>query len=363
MRVLRIFHGGGIEAYQRRDEEIASLGHDVTLVVPRVFRELPEPTVATARSGVISVRPIGLYGWKRNPFYFYSPFVLANILRAGSFDVIDMHEEPYSLAALSIAFGRALSRTDAKVVFRSSQNVLKRYPVPFRSIERAIYKMAAAAYVPSDDAKAVLERKGFSKQVEVIGNGVEVPSLARRPPSGQQLCVAYVGRLDERKGIVDLLEAVAVAESPLRLVVMGSGELLPRLRQIASARGVDDRVEWLGAVSHSGVIERLLMSDVICVPSRVLPGWSEQFSRALVEGMAAGCVPLVSSSGAIGAVAGPEFPSFPWGDVPQLARELDRLAAMGRDALVELGARASEIAAEKYSWRVTSARIAGLYSA
>jgi glycosyltransferase involved in cell wall biosynthesis len=361
LRILRIFHGGGVPAYQRRDEEISALGHEVHLLTPKTFRELPTITYSEIRSDVIRVTPIGLYGIKQNPLFFYNPIRLAHIFRGFKPHVLDMHEEPYSLAAASVLVGRWVSGVKCKVVFRSSQNELKSYPFPFSAVQKWVFKTSAEAYVPSAQASEVLRQKGFDKGITVVGNGVAVPDEPlTEARSSSKLEVVCVGRLIERKGVQDLVEAVVSSNVPINLTIVGSGPMEEQLRRLSEASlSTSAKVVFKGAVSIEEAAEIMCQSDVICVPSHELDGWSEQFSRALVEGMANFCVPLVSSSGALPEIAGGITPPFRWGDIQELTHGLEALANSGD--LQGLKRLAHEHAVRNYSWQATSRSILAIY--
>ncbi|WP_224026849.1 glycosyltransferase family 4 protein [Arthrobacter sp. NicSoilC5] len=361
MKVLRIFHGGGVPAYQRRDEELAALGHDVHLLVPKVFRELPTATVALRRNDSIKVTPIGLYGLRRNPFFFYNPFRIAASMLKFRADVIDIHEEPYSLAAMSILIGRSLARSRARVIFRSSQNEYKRYPFPFSAFQSYVFRVSAEAYVPSAQAAEVLRQKNFRRPITVVGNGVAVPKEPRVDSSPADILeVVCVGRLIERKGVQDLVAAVAKCQRHVNLTLVGTGPLESGLRaRVAELPSLAGRITFTGAVSIDEAAAIMRRSDVICVPSHELEGWSEQFSRALVEGMANYCVPLVSDSGALPEISGGITEPFRWGNVEDLRLRLDELALS--DELKELQNSAHERAVQQYSWEATSLRISEIY--
>lgn len=361
MKVLRIFHGGGVPAYQCRDERLAALGHEVQLLVPRMFRELPTATIAKSRNDSITVTPIGLYGLRRNPFFFYNPIRIAHTLMRFKPEVIDIHEEPYSMAAASIVFGRLLSRSKAKVVFRSSQNEYKSYPFPFSAFQRALFRVSSEAYVPSEQAAQVLREKNFRRPVTVVGNGVAVPTQAPSEPRPSEFVeVVCVGRLIERKGVQDLVEAVARSQQPINLTLVGTGPLETQLRaRVAGLPDLTGRVTFTGAVTIEEAAKIMSRADIICVPSHELQGWSEQFSRALVEGMANYCVPLVSNSGALPEISGGITRHFQWGDVEDLRRRLEALA--GSSELQQLKGAAHDRAVQHYSWEATSRLISDLY--
>ncbi len=142
-------------------------------------------------------------------------------------------------------------------------------------------------------------------RLEVIPCGVDVrhytpdgPS-APRPPGARLL---YVGRLVPRKGIGNAI--TALAEVPgADLVVAGGPDAaalerdpeVGRLRSLAAALGVADRVRFIGRVERAELPALYRSADaVLCVP------WYEPFGIAAVEAMACG-VPVVAT--AVGGLA------------------------------------------------------------
>lgn len=111
-----------------------------------------------------------------------------------------------------------------------------------------------------------------------VEGAVDVPSRER---SG----VTFVGRLVEKKGIEDLLAAVArVADlpgvGPVRIV--GDGPLMPVAREAAARVGVP--VELLGFRNAEEVSEVLASSAVFCAPSKTAPsGDAEAFGMVFLE--------------------------------------------------------------------------------
>ena len=139
---------------------------------------------------VTAIRTIG-----RHPCGFlYEPTALWRVLHSVPHDLLDLHEEPYSLAAAETLFLRWLSRQRAPLVFYSAQNLQKRHPFPVRIAERAVLACAKGAYPCNEGAAANLRRKGFRGVVQVIPLGIDAPpacstkTAPRRPPgqSGTQ---------------------------------------------------------------------------------------------------------------------------------------------------------------------------------
>ena len=80
-----------------------------------------------------------------------------------------------------------------------------------------------------------------------------------------------VGRAVDKKGYDDLLRALAMlpAELHWRFIHIGRGELLDELCELARELGIDQRVDWLGALPQAEVLQHYRESDLFVLPSRV----------------------------------------------------------------------------------------------
>ncbi|HET6795025.1 MAG TPA: glycosyltransferase [Acidimicrobiales bacterium] len=152
----------------------------------------------------------------------------------------------------------------------------------------------------SDEVFELVAMGAHSGRVSVVPCGVDLSRFrsdgwsAPRPPEAARVLV--VGRLVERKGIGDVVEALAGVPGA-ELVVAGgpapdeldSDPEVARLRGLATAAGVADRVRFLGRVPHDKLPALMRSADVVaCTP------WYEPFGIVPVEAMACG-VPVVAS--------------------------------------------------------------------
>ncbi len=313
-----------VGAYQRKLEEIA-LEADIqlTCVVPPSWR-LEGREQRLERSHLtgyrLRVEPIRFNG---NFHLFHFP-TLARVIREERPDVVHVDEEPYNLATF-LAF-RAALRMGARPIFFTWQNLLRRYPPPFRWMERWVLGRTRFALLGNREAGAVLAAKGYRGPSEVIPQfGVDPALFEPGEPRPAARVIGYVGRLVEEKGVLDLLEAAAGLQGDWELRLIGSGPLEQRLQALAASLGIADRVRLIGSLPSNAMPEALRQLDVLALPSRTRPNWKEQFGRALVEAMACGVAVVGSASGEIPNVIDTAGLTVPEADPISLRSALQRL--------------------------------------
>lgn len=247
---------------------------------------------------------------------------LRQVMRHFRPDVLHIDEEPYNLAT-AIACRDAV-RYGVRPVFFAWQNLHRRYPPPFRWLERYVLERADAI-VGSEAAGDVLRRKGHTRRIEVIPQfGVDPELFAPRPRPRvpDQFVVGYAGRLVAAKGVDVLIRAVGSIGGDVTLRLAGTGPAEPDLRSMSAAM---PGVAFEGALPSADMPDFYNGLDAFVLPTVGRRGWTEQFGRAAVEAMACGVPTLVSSSGELPHVVGQAGVVTPPADAHALADALDRL--------------------------------------
>ncbi|MEI7770718.1 MAG: glycosyltransferase [Chloroflexales bacterium] len=319
-------------AYQRKLEEIARLGVDLTALVPPSWRE---PRVGEQRlerrftAGYrLEALPIALNG--RHHLHFYP--ALGRALRRLRPDVLHVDEESFNLATfLAMRAGLAVG---ARCCFYNWANIDRRYPPPFSLFERHSFRHAAHAIAGNQEAAAIIRGHGYRGPVTVIPQfGVDPDMFAPAPDiqhstfNIQHFTVGYLGRLVPEKGVLDLVAALSGLPDHIRLRLIGDGVLRPQIAARAADLGVGARVDLRPAVGSTAVPAALAGLDLLVLPSRTTASWKEQFGRVLIEAMSCGVPVLGSSSGEIPHVIGDAGLTFPEGDVGALRRMIARVVA------------------------------------
>ena len=172
-------------------------------------------------------------------------------------------------------------------------------------------------------ARFLRERlKAPSLRIQHIDNGLPLPPA--RPRDRPVRTLLFVGLLLERKGLLDLLEALArpdVMPEDARLLIAGEGPERAAVERRVADPVLAGRVSLLGF--RTDIDDLLEQADALVLPSRM-----EQQPLALVQAMAAGRPVLATRCGGVPEmVAGlPAVLAEP-DDVADLARALRRLFA------------------------------------
>ncbi len=327
MRVLMISKACLVGIYQRKLEEIARFSDiELMVVVPPSWRDgsrLVTLERAHTTGYKLAVEPIILNG--NFHLHFYPR--LGHRMHAFAPDVVHIDEEPYNFATFHAL--RLARRARAPALWFTWQNLNRRYPLPFRLIERYNLRHAAYAIAGSTGAAAVWREKGYTGPLAIIPQfGVDPDIFIPRPDGGgttRGFLIGYVGRLVPEKGVDLLLEAVAGVNAACRLVIVGAGPECPRLERLAHHLGVADRVLFKGGLPSLQMPAFYQKLDALVLPSRSRPNWVEQFGRVLIEAMACGVPVIGSDSGEIPNVVGDAGLIFPEGDAGALQECLMRL--------------------------------------
>lgn len=212
--------------------------------------------------------------------------------------------------------------------------------------------------------------RGFREKCVPVPLGIPQEGLERTAGLGHRAraikkahkgfpLLVFVGRLRYYKGLHFMLSALQGLPH-VRFLVIGEGPEGAKLRNLARQLDVAGRVDFLGELSDSDVVDHLAAADLFILPSH-LPG--EQFGLSMVEAMALGVpaiccdlptgVPFVNEDGVTGRVVPP-------GDGPALAGAIEEL--LGDPNLrFRMGEAALRRAREEFSQQAMCRRLGEVY--
>ncbi|MCM1519726.1 MAG: glycosyltransferase family 4 protein [Lachnoclostridium sp.] len=131
--------------------------------------------------------------------------------------------------------------------------------------------------------------------VRYINNIVLPPRIKRDENPRSELRFVFLGELGERKGVLDILEAVKTLpeDKPWRLIIGGNGDVA-RLEKAIADSGKADRIEFRGWIGPDEKDKLLAETDVM-----MLPSFDEGLPISVLEGMANGMGIITTDVGSV----------------------------------------------------------------
>lgn len=311
----------------------------VTILVPALWRSgwfgeqtewRPEPVLGD-RFAVLPLPVTDCRRWGR--YMFRGIFTC---VRAVAPDVIFTYGEEFSVLLQQTITARHWGAPHAALgfftwnniaIFGGARKLLKRL------LWRRVRRKTDFALAGNREGARLLAEAGYPGRIVVQPEiGVDTdryrPDANRRAATRKRLeldntVVGYVGRLNEAKGVRDLIDALA-GKPGCTLLVVGDGPQRDELVRHTAQAGIPSR--FPGRQPPDAIPDLLRAMDCLVLPSRTTPTWKEQFGLVLAEAMACGTAVLGSDSGAIPEVIGDAGIVFPEGDVAALSEGLSRIA-------------------------------------
>ncbi len=259
---------GVVRTYQRLNEELVKMGHEVLFVTPSQFYTLPCPTYPEIRLSLLTSRHIQKY--------------------IKSFDPHAIHiatEGPIGWATRKACMKRGLDFTTSYHT-RFPEYVAERVPVPasfIYKLVRTFHNRGVGTMVATKSLAAELEGKGF-KKILPWTRGVNLEFF--RPLDcrlfGAGKVALYVGRVAPEKNLEAFLDLQSEGDESLQKVIVGDGPSLASLKQ----RYPD--VIFTGAKQGEELAQCYSSADVF-----VFPSLTDTFGIVLLEAMASG-VPVAA---------------------------------------------------------------------
>jgi glycosyltransferase involved in cell wall biosynthesis len=187
----------------------------------------------------------------------------------------------------------------------------------FFPVVRYIYRHADAVVVYGEHVKAYLVDEGVAPgRIFVAPHAVDNANYRRQVPAEVTAAlraelrlepttkvVLYLGRLEDGKGLPDLIDAFASLGDPdAVLVLAGSGAQSEPLREQARQRGLEGRVRFPGYVPPDSALVYYSLAYVFVLPSVTTPVFKEPWGLVVNEAFNQG-VPVIATE-AVGAAAG-----------------------------------------------------------
>ena len=202
---------------------------------------------------------------------------------------------PDAVAALDLA--KKINADFYLKVHGSDINMHASYPARAKQIVRMANRAKGILSVSKDLANKMV-RLGVNRSlIKVIYNGVNLEKF--KPVAGTEKCneIIFIGNLKREKGVLELLDGFAkIAEKHPEIVLnyIGGGPMLTTLKNKVASLNLNNRVNFLGVLSHQELPGIIAKAKILALPS-----YNEGVPNVILEAMACGTTVVATSVGGI----------------------------------------------------------------
>ena len=309
------FKGGTENHMAELGEALVKKGVEVHVVTGRLNGTLAKETMNGIKVHRVPAKVFKIQGFYPPPLVLCPDFLqhLRKIDARENFDLFHLHgrwfpdftlvrkhcNETKKPLVLTVHNARPIGISPTYTLFGSAYeaaigiNVLK-------SADRLI---AVSKWTAADVMKYNLPKKKFT----VIYNGINANKFttAPNPAVKKKLGMAasdpllvWVGRVIEQKGLkylIAAMPAVLAKFSEAKLLLVGTGTEVKKLKQQAAKLGINNSVVFYGAENNRKKLNELLRS----ADAFVFPSVWEPFGIAIIEAMASGLPVIATKTGGI----------------------------------------------------------------
>jgi glycosyltransferase involved in cell wall biosynthesis len=211
-------------------------------------------------------------------------------------------------------------------------------------------------------------RMGFPGPLEVVPNGVNFVHFSQIFPADMADAVRFslhkkpndvflvtTSRLVHKNAIDMVIRALTHLPANMHFIVYGSGPDESKLRKLTKDLNLEDRVHFMGHITHADMPLALAACDIYVRPSR-----SEGMGNVFIEAMAANLPVVATQEGGIAdflfdAKRNPDKETTGWAvdkDSPKQVAEAIKNILAHREQVARVTSTAKKLALENYDWNL-----------
>ena len=150
-----------------------------------------------------------------------------------------------------------------------------------RSLETIALKYADMCFPISDALREEIMSRGISPdKIVVVPNGVDIKKFSPGPASEDlvrslnlegKTVFGYIGTFFHYEGLdllVEAFEELAPKFDSLNLMLVGDGELMPKLKELASKSSYSERIIFTGRIRNNLIVDYYKLFDLLVLPRR-----------------------------------------------------------------------------------------------
>ncbi|MEW6412949.1 MAG: glycosyltransferase family 4 protein [Candidatus Zixiibacteriota bacterium] len=312
-------YAGGAEVHlEELLRRLVTCGHEVTLFCSGWTGCPPEETIA----GIKIIRRGNRYN-----FNLIAPFHLRKLVRENRFDILieDINKIPfYTPLYLNLKTLVVVPHLFATTVFHEINFLLGTYIYLAEKPLVPVYRGRPFNVISESTAEDIRLRGVPKEDISVIHCGIdrELYSFDPAVTKYDDPTILYLGRIKKYKSVQHLIQAFAIVKKQLptsRLMVVGDGDYLDDLKNLALRLGLSENIEFPGYVSTQEKVTRMRRAHVAVLPS-LKEGWGLTNIEANSVGTA---VVAADSPGLRDSVRDGETGFlYPYGNIDQFAQKL-----------------------------------------
>ncbi|WJY28577.1 MULTISPECIES: N-acetyl-alpha-D-glucosaminyl L-malate synthase BshA [Sporosarcina] len=281
--------------------KMAEKGHEIHFITSSLPFRYSEPN---EQIHFHEVKIDGYAVFKYPPYDIALANRIGQVVEAESLDLLHVH---YAVPhAVSAVLAKDMIQSDIGIITTlhgTDVTILGHDPALKNTVKYGIDKSDITTAVSDSLRKETIELIEPSKEIVTVYNFIDettyhpVDGTAVRREFGlaeDDKIIVHISNFRSVKRIPDLIRAFAriVKEQPAKLLLVGEGPELPRIRRLANSLKVADHVIFTGKRNDLPAI--LSVSDVM-----VLPSEKEAFGLVLLEGFACGVPAVGTTAGGI----------------------------------------------------------------
>jgi len=288
--------GGVEEVIWSLAHEQAEQGHAVEIMVFDTCTRGEEKLPAREKIDRVIMHRVPASGYS----FYPTPPEQMLIEKAREMDIIHVH----GVGAWLDTLARNTEKFPAKIIltthggfFHTQQRKLLKWVYAHFILPRSWSKLGGVTFVSSSDEEKFSFMKNENVPSEIIPNGISEEYFSLSLQKKDANLFLFVGRLSKNKRVDNLIRAFAVfartpsaASAELHIIGKDWEGIQAELQHVASQEGIASRVFFHGEVSNEEKMKWVQRSGYLVSASEY-----EGFGIGIIEGMAAGCIPLLNN--------------------------------------------------------------------
>jgi glycosyltransferase involved in cell wall biosynthesis len=290
-------YGGPTMSVSKLCEQMVKADHRIEVFTTTANGAIELPVV-TNQQTIIDGVAVTYFKRLTKDHSHFSPALLARLWKeVKSFELVHIHAWWNLVSVLScwIALMRGVPVLVSPRGTLSAYSFTNKNNLPKKIIHHLLGKhllKRSSIHVTSQREKTGIEAIIHPKQIINIPNFILLPDVVSDNVSKSDGCLKllFFSRIEEKKGLDILLNALASVTILYHLTIAGDGDpgYIEKLKAVAATSGVSGHISWIG-FQRDNKFKLLGQHDLM-----ILPSYDENFGNVVIECLGTGTAVLVS---------------------------------------------------------------------